>query len=221
MMGADGTPTRLTLVRHGETEGNVNQVWHGALDAPLTPRGELQVATTAARLAELHAAQPFDLFYVSPLPRAQSTAAVIATATGLTPMVEPDLREFELGDWEGRSLRELREVEKLWERWELDPAFAPPNGESPASFGRRVQATMARLTAAHPGQALLVVGHGGYISTLFATWLGRGPEDWAAFDPHNCAISQLVQTETGWYGELVNDIAHLPPAARVVTAPEY
>ena len=43
--------TRLILVRHGETEGNVNQVWHGRLDAPLTPRGEQQVAATANRLA--------------------------------------------------------------------------------------------------------------------------------------------------------------------------
>ncbi len=214
-------PARLILVRHGETEGNVNQVWHGALDAPLTARGEVQVAATAARLAELHAAQPFDVFYVSPLPRARSTAAAIATAIDLQPVVDPDLREFDLGDWEGRSFQELREVENLWVRWEVDPAFAPPNGESPMSFNRRALATLARLAEAHPGKSLLIVSHGGYISSLLATWLGKSPGDWRAFDPHNCAISLLVAQGDGWRGELVNDIEHLPPAARALQAPDY
>src|SRR5688572_16512040 len=81
--------TRLLLVRHGETEGNVNKVWHGELDAPLTERGQLQVAATANRLKQLHAQYPIDAFYVSPLPRAQSTADAIRQATGLAPVTEP------------------------------------------------------------------------------------------------------------------------------------
>ena len=52
----------------------------------------------------------------------------------MTPQIEPDLREFDLGDWEGRSFRDLREQEDLWGHWERDPGFAPPNGESPRQF---------------------------------------------------------------------------------------
>lgn len=213
--------TRLILVRHGETEGNVNQVWHGALDAPLTRRGELQVAATAARIAELHAEDPIDHLYVSPLPRARSTAAGIAAAIEREPIVVPDLSEFDLGDWEGRGFQELREVENLWGRWELDPSFAPPNGESPLSFNQRARRTLAQLADTHPGQTLLVVTHGGYISSVLASWLGQGGGDWRAFDPHNCAISILVGGSEEWQAELVNDTAHLPPEARADILPNY
>jgi probable phosphoglycerate mutase len=221
MSGPTALPTRLILVRHGETEGNVQQVWHGALDAPLTARGELQVAATAARIAELHAEDPIDYFYVSPLPRAQSTAAVIATAIELQPVIEPDLREFDLGDWEGRGFQELRDVENLWGRWEQDPGFAPPHGESPLSFNRRARATLSRLADAHPGHSLLVVTHGGYISSVLASWLGQSAGDWRAFDPHNCAISILVGENGSWTGELVNDVSHLPAEARSDILPNY
>ena len=213
--------TRLILVRHGETEGNVNQVWHGSLDAPLTPRGERQVAATAARLAELQSELPVHAFYVSPLPRAQSTAAAIAAAIGMTPQIEPDLREFDLGDWEGRSFRNLREQENLWGHWELDPSFAPPNGESPISFSRRATATLTRLADRHPGQTVLVVTHGGYIGNVLAAWLSKNGEDWRAFDPPNCSITVLHRDGSRWQGELVNDITHLPAAARVDYTPDY
>lgn len=213
--------TRLILVRHGETEANVNQVWHGALDAPLTLRGEQQVAATAAHLAHVHRQAPFDRFYVSPLPRARSTAAAIAQAIGVSPTIEEELREFDLGDWEGRSFRDLQEQEGLWSRWEVDPDFAPPNGESPVSFTQRAARALAQLAARHPGARILVVTHGGFISNVLAAWLGDHPGDWRAFDPHNCAVSILRATEDGWRGELVNDIAHLPPAARADYQPEY
>ena len=213
--------TRLILVRHGETEGNVSQVWHGSLDAPLTPRGEQQVAATAARLARLMDDLPAHAFYVSPLPRAQSTAAAIAAAIGMTPQVEPDLREFDLGDWEGRTFRELREQENLWGRWEQDPGFAPPNGESPRSFGRRAAQTLTRLADRHWGQTVLVVTHGGYIGNVLAAWLGKNGADWRAFDPPNCSISILRCDGAMWQGELVNDVSHLPMMARADYTPDY
>jgi broad specificity phosphatase PhoE len=211
----------LIIVRHAETEANLSRLCQGDLDAPLTPRGRQQVAATAARLAELHAAEPIDAFYVSPLPRAQSTAAAIAEAIGLTPVVEDGLREFGLGDWEGRSLRELREAEDLWGRWEIDPAFAPPNGESPVSFNRRATKTLAGIAARHPRQRVLVVTHGAYISSVLATWLSGDARNWRSFDPPNCAVSIVVQEGEGWRGELVNDISHLPLSARVDYQSDY
>ena len=213
--------THLILVRHGETEANVNQVWQGDLDAPLTPRGLLQVSATATRLADLHATAPADLLYVSPLPRAQSTAAAISGSIGLPVVIEDRLREFALGDWEGRSLRELRERENLWVRWDADPAFAPPNGESPISFNRRATQALATLVARHPGQRLLAVTHGAFISSVLATWLGGDARNWRSFDPPNCAITLLAFDGQQWVGELVNDISHLPPEAQVDYEAEY
>ena len=232
--------TRLILVRHAETEANTNQIWHGDLDAPLTARGQQQVIATAARLARFQADAGIHHFYVSPLPRAQSTAAAIAKAIGLPAIVESGLREFSLGDWEGRSFRELREVENLWGRWEIDPTFAPPSGESPMTFNRRATLTLLDLVALHPRETVLAVTHGALISSVLATWLGDDPGKWRDYDPHNCAISILVASDgkgdgkdegdgerggagrtVAWRGEVVNDISHLPLSARANYRLEY
>ncbi|MCB0114372.1 MAG: histidine phosphatase family protein [Caldilineaceae bacterium] len=201
--------TRLILLRHGETMANVEKIWHGALDAPLTQVGEAQVAAATQRLLRLHADSPIDHIYVSPLPRAQRTAHEIAGSIGLDLRVDDGLSEMSIGDWEGRTFAHLRDVDRLWERWSADPSFTPPNGESPLSFGRRVPAAFLRLSEAHPSETLLIVTHGGVISNLLAQWLGDGPQDWARWDPANCAISVLDRVDDGWTPTLVNDVAHL------------
>ncbi len=212
--------TTLILVRHGETEGNLRKVWHGAMDAPLTAKGRLQAKAAGNGMAELAKRFPIDVFYVSPLPRAQSTAAAIAESFDLTPIADDSLREFDLGDWEGRTFSDLRENENLWDHWDADPTFAPPNGESPASFNERVLAAIQMLVEKHPGQTLLVVSHGGLIGNLLATLLGEGPQDWRRWDPPNCSISVLQYVDGTWQPVLVNDISHLPAEA-LAEAPEY
>lgn len=216
--------TRLILVRHAETEANLSGLWQGRLDAPLTARGLRQVQATAPRVAALVQEYGLDAFYVSPLPRARSTADAIAAATGSTPQIDDGLTEFDLGDWEGRSFLDLRESEDLWGRWAKDPTFAPPNGESPASFGARVVHTTRRLTESHPGQTVLLVTHGGFISNLLDAWLGGKAGEWRTWDPHNCAVSVLERTpgrEERWRPILVNDISHLPEDAVNSELPAY
>ncbi len=213
--------TQLILVRHGETEANVSQVWHGALDAPLTERGRRQVSATASRVAQLHECCPVSAFYVSPQPRAQSTAAAIAAAIGRQPTVEHDLREFDLGDWEGRSFQELHDVEDLWGKWRVDPKFAPPNGESPHLFNLRAVGAVGMLARAHPNQTVLIVTHGGVICNVLASWLGAGPADWRNWEPHNCAISVLEEENDRWHGRLVNDISHLPAESSAEETPVW
>jgi len=214
-------PTTVILVRHGETEANVQQVWHGALDAPLTPRGQRQVEATGRGVAELSSGFPIDHFFVSPAPRTQSTAAAIAVAIHRTPAIHEGLREFDLGDWEGRTFADLHSNEDLWGRWEEDPAFAPPNGESPQSFNRRAVATVQALADQYPGETLLLVTHGGVICNVLATWVGNGPQDWQLWDPHNCAITVLQWDGKAWRAALLNDIGHLPADAVVARAPQY
>lgn len=205
------TMTTFIIVRHGETEANIRQIWQGSLDAPLTPRGRRQVEATGRRMAELVRTYPVDHFYVSPLPRAQSTAASIAAAIGQRPVVEPRLREFDLGDWEGRSFRDLKENEDLWNHWEQDPTFAPPNGESPRSFSHRVNAGFRELAAAHPDATVLTVTHGGVISNLLTNWLGGDPRNWREWEAPNCAISVITgDGNGGWQAIMANDVSHLP-----------
>lgn len=215
------TKTDVVFVRHGETTANHEQRWYGALDAPLTERGKLQVQMTGERFRRQQQRAPADVLYVSPLPRARSTAAAIATAIGLTPIVEDGLREFSIGDWEGRTFRDLAENEHLWEHWAQDPTFAPPNGESPVSFGRRAAQAVSALAQRHPDQRIVLVTHGGIISCLLDLWLGDNTGDWVRWDPHNCAVSELVWDGQRWHGELINDISHLSPEAVVEVLPSY
>lgn len=205
--------TTLILIRHGETMGNVEQVWHGRLDAPLSPRGETQVAATALAVAQLAVAYPVDVVYSSPLKRARVTAEVIAAALSLPVTEDEGLSEFDLGDWEGRSFAALRDEENLWEHWKVDPTFAPPNGESPWSFAHRVVATFRRIVAAHAGQTLVVVTHGGVLSNLLAIWVGKAPGDWRRWEPHNCAITLLQGDGDEWSAGPINDTSHLPAEA--------
>lgn len=210
-----GIMTRLLLLRHGETEGNVQQVWHGALDAPLTVRGQQQVAATVQYICDLHRHTPIDQLVVSPLPRALRTAEPIAQALNLPLQLSPGLREFDLGDWEGRTFVELRDVENLWGRWRQDPLFAPPRGESPRSFHARILQTLHQLITLYPTQTVLAVTHGGVICNALAAWLGTGPDDWRNWEPHNCAITMLERAHDQWQTVMVNDISHLPPDAIV------
>lgn len=214
-------PTRVILVRHGETEANHLQIWHGSLDAPLTERGKAQVQATARRFAELIKQTPVDRLYVSPLPRAQSTAAAIAAAIGDPPVIEESLREFSIGDWEGRTFRDLIDNEQLWRHWDADPNFAPPNGESPRSFGERAEAALDALAARHPQQTVVAVTHGGVIGAVLDAWLGDHTGDWMRWEPHNCAVSLLEWAGDRWQGLLVNDISHLPATALAAEPPAY
>ena len=215
------TNTRVILVRHGETTANHEQRWYGAMDAPLTDRGRLQVQATGERFAQRQMTAPVDALYVSPLPRARSTAADISAALGMEAIVDEGLREFSIGDWEGRTYQDLIDNEQLWARWAQDPTFTPPNGESPMSFGQRAKAAVQGLADAHPNQRIVLVTHGGIISCLLDVWLGSNSGDWIRWDPHNCAVSELRWDGKRWHGEIVNDISHLPPDVVIEVVPSY
>ena len=179
------------------------------------------MAATAQAFAQLAAEAPFSAVYSSPLGRARTTAGAIAQAiaTRRTPEqllhIDPELTEFTIGDWEGRSFAELRTIERMWERWDADPTFAPPNGESPASFNRRTLTALRRISADHAGERMIVVTHGGFICNVLAVWLGNGPADWRRFEVHNCSITVLQGSGESWQPLAVNDTRHLEPSLLV------
>ncbi|MEN8185322.1 MAG: histidine phosphatase family protein, partial [Myxococcota bacterium] len=154
--------TVLTLVRHGQTAANVERVWHGSIDTPLSEVGRAQARRVGDYVAATHADAV--ALYASPLSRAHETAEAIGGFLSLPVCVEPALAEFGLGEWEGRSYSALHGEERMWHHMQQDPDFTPPGGESPRDVATRVMGALHRIAALHPGSRVVVVSHGGALT---------------------------------------------------------
>ena len=136
--------TRLLLVRHGQTVGNVNQVLQGQDPGELTGEGRSQ----AAEVREQLKGERIDAFYASDLTRAVETCQIIAEPHGLPVHTTPLLRERDWGDFTGMLIPELKD--KVW----------PDNVETIGQMKERARQFMEMLRRKHPGQTVLAVGHG-------------------------------------------------------------
>jgi probable phosphoglycerate mutase len=200
----------LVIVRHGESmpyrDGRSVPDWNGHGDPDLAPEGREQ----ALRLADRLAHEPIDAIYVTPLRRTSQTIAPLAERLGLTPIVDPDLREVHLGDWEadGKFRRFTSEGHELAvrmfaeQRWDVIPG-----AESTAELRTRVRRGITRIAAAHPDQRVVVVVHGGVIGTLLS--LATGSEGFAFIGADNASISEVVVHGDRWIVRRFNDTAHL------------
>ncbi len=149
--------THLILIRHGETDWNVEGRYQGQADPPLNERGREQARTLANELAHLG----IDVIYSSPLRRAWETAEVIARALGVPLYPEPRLMEIHQGDWQGRLRSEIAaKYPELFRRWLTEPwEVTPPGGEHLRDVQRRVYAAVDEIIRRHPGQTVALVTH--------------------------------------------------------------
>lgn len=174
-MQVASTTTTLTLVRHGQTHLNARRMLQGSCDSPLTRTGRAGVRLTARHLATEH----FDAAYTSPQGRAVLTAAeIVREHPDLVLRADEGLREFSFGHFERRPERDLDTVQPWPEliAQVLDGSHPglPGGGESGAGFMTRVRDTFDRVLAAHPGEHVLVVGHGLTLGAYLAMVDPRG-----------------------------------------------
>lgn len=202
----DPARTLLSIVRHGQTSANIDHVWHGSTNTPLTDHGHLQAASAAAWIADNHASVAH--IYASPLDRAHHTAQAIGERVRLVPQIDADLAEYDLGRWEGESFATLHGERKLFEKMQKDADYAPHGGESPRQVGDRLAGALKRIAQAHPGEHVVVVSHGGALSIAFGLLLDGDYKSWNRM-MSNCAISELVFQPAP---ELLrfNQTSHLP-----------
>ncbi len=150
--------THLVLVRHGQTDWNLEGRYQGQTELPLNETGRSQ----ARKLAEQLAGQLFEAVYSSDLRRAHETASIIAEKLGLAVQLEPRLREVNLGEWEGMLVGDIitcRPAE--WEQRQRDPVYThPPGGESLAEVAGRVRAAADVIARRYPAGPVLLVSHG-------------------------------------------------------------
>ncbi len=191
----DPKPTRLFLVRHGETEWNAARLFQGHLDSRLTPTGLEQ----AVRLAERLAGEEIEAIYSSDQGRAMRTAEVLAKRLGLEVIPRQELREIDCGDWTGRS---YLEVKSAWpaehETWARRPDLhCMPNGESVAAVQERAMQFVEEVRGRHPGQAVCAVTHNTVVRTVACRLLGWSLEKlWEGPKQANCAVN-LIEMRNG------------------------
>ena len=171
--GATGAPTRLLLLRHGQTALSVERRYSGRGNPELTPLGVQQADAAARYLGERGG---IGAVIASPLQRAFDTAAAAAKALGLDVTVDDDLIETDFGGWEGLTFGEASERDpELHRRWLRDTSEPPPGGESFDAVATRVHRAQRRIVDEHAGQTVLVVSHVTPIKTLLRLALDAGP----------------------------------------------
>lgn len=169
----DTAPTRLVLLRHGETPMSVEKRFAGTGDIELTEAGREQARRAARGLA----GTGIEVVVSSPLRRTMDTARIVAEELGLEVEPEEGLRETDFGEWEGMTFGEVQErrPEDL-ARWLADPEVAPPGGESLAAAVRRAGEARDKVAVRHRGRTVLVVTHVTPIKALVAQALGAPVE---------------------------------------------
>ena len=160
--------TTFFLVRHGETEWNVERRIQGWADSPLTSLGLAQAEDHGQLLGKFG----IDRIIASPLGRAIQTVAPIVRETNVPAEHDVRLREVCMGDWSGRTSQELQSLYlDQWQARQDDPeGYCPPNGESRLDVKRRVAPLVAELNASH--QEVVLVSHGITIRMLLDLLLG-------------------------------------------------
>ncbi len=209
----------ILLVRHGESEearpDHPFPLVGGQGDPALHPAGEVQARRVAERLAR----EEIGRVYVSSLRRTLMTAAPLLERLGVEPVVEPDLREVHLGEWEGGAYRRhMREHNPLVrrvlteERWDVIPGAEPAE-----AFAARVRGAVGRIAAGNPDRTVVAFTHGGVIGQVLSMAAGSRPFTFVGAD--NGSISQIVVMGDRWGVRRYNDTAHLHPGFTTLAEP--
>jgi broad specificity phosphatase PhoE len=169
----------LWLIRHGETEWSRSGAHTGRTDIPLTVAGR----SNAAAIGRRFAGRSFALVLTSPRQRARETCRL--AGYGELAQVEPNLAEWDYGDYEGRITTDIQKERPGWYLW----TDGVPNGETIAQVAARADAVIARALTADGDVALFAHGH--ILRILTARWLGLDPQCGRLFALGTASVSRL------------------------------
>lgn len=207
---------QVYLVRHGETQWNAERRIQGQSDSPLTAKGEqqaMQVATRAKALGITHVIS-------SDLGRTRRTAEIIAQACGCDILLDPRLRELNMGVLETRNIDSLTAEEENWRRQLVNGTKDGriPQGESMLELSERMHSALASCLELPQGSRPLLVSHGIALGCLVSTILGLPAWAERRLRLRNCSISRVDYQESqwlasGWVVETAGDVSHLDAPA--------
>ncbi len=199
---------RLIFVRHGETPWNVTLQYQGQGNVPLNERGQEQARRAAGRLRRYEVAA----LYSSDIVRAWQTAEIVGAALGRTPVAMPELREIDVGQWEGHTPEELyRRFPDHMAEYKRDPARTVRiGGESYAQLQARALVALNNLQETHQqGETIVAVSHGGTIRALLCHVIGLDLGLFGRMWLDNGSLTEFRLGRNGWRLMRLNDAAHV------------
>lgn len=200
--------TELILIRHGETDWNVEHRIQGHMDTPLNRAGLQQAEAIGERFREVD----IDVLVSSDLRRAMQTMQPIAEGRTLPILRDVRLRERHLGILQGKTTEEAQRVTpsafEIWHSRSRDAELE--KGESLAAFARRVTAALTELTQTHKDKRIVAVTHGGVLDIAYRHATATALEAPRTFSIHNASVNTFRADEQGFQIVVWSDISHLP-----------
>lgn len=200
--------TEIKLVRHGETEWNVSEVFRGRTDIELSETGMKQ----AELLAEFLSNVKIDAIYSSPLKRAVKTAETIASYHNLDIEINHGLIDFDYGQWQGLSLKKVKiKYPELYAEWTSHPdQVIIPGGESLQDVRQRVTGLIDEIIAKYSGTVILV-SHRVVNKVLICTLLGLDNSHFWNIKQDTCGITTFIHENGLFILTSHNDTSFLKP----------
>jgi broad specificity phosphatase PhoE len=152
------------LARHGQTDWNRDGRFQGHADPPLNAHGREQARALAKELEQ----EPLAAVYASDLQRSAQTAQIVAEGRGLPVVSLPELREIDVGEWSGLTVDEIIVRYPDGYRRHREGGDGWTQGETHAELTTRIVRAVCEIAPAHPGETILIVGHGAALRALLA-----------------------------------------------------
>ena len=199
--------TKIIVVRHGETEWNIEDRCQGHKDSPLTENGIKQAENVALRLADHN----LSAIYTSDLGRAIQTAEIISEPSNLSIKYDLRLRERNMGVLQGLTDSEMAKSfpEICSNLMKLDPDYIIPNGDSTRqSYSKNIEC-LNEIARSNPGDTVLIVTHGGVLINIFKYVVGLPLDSPRKFKVWSGSLNTFSYDGEGW--ELLGwgDVSHL------------
>jgi len=198
--------SRVTVVRHGETEWNLSRRVQGQKNSQLTDTGIKQAELTSEALKD----EKFDVLYSSDLQRARETAEIINRPHNLEHRIEIDLRERDFGIMEGYTLAEVQEkFPEVYSGYKSrDESYIIPDGENLVNLYGRVKNAVNRIVGENQGKHILIVTHGGVMDCMLRRVFDYPLSGMRTFSLYNASINRFSVVNEKWFLEEWGNINH-------------
>lgn len=199
--------TRLFLLRHGETQANIEQRYQGQGESHLSELGLEDAKAVSKTLLN----EQFDAIYSSTLSRSNETAKIIAEPHKLSVTKIPELAERNYGDWEDMTFTDIKaKYGKLYEKWLVYPGLTViPKAETLEDVQIRGVAAIDKLIEKHKDKTICVVGHGGINRTILFHYMNMDLNNFWRIRQDNCCINLIEFTDNHPIITLLNSTTFL------------